>query len=220
MMRHLGGAREFEDRDVPDEVLHRVLDNARFAPSGGNRQPWRVVVVRDADQKRRLGDVYEAEWRKYVAQWYGPQDELSEDRKRKLDEGNRFAASIADVPVFLLIWAEMAALELTDRDLDRPSIVGGGSVYPFVHNIQLGLRQEGLGARITALMVHAETTVREMFDAPAGFALAAVLPVGYPRRVPTRLTRRPVEDFAFVGRFGGPPLRFAVNEPHDDGGTS
>ena len=207
VMRYLGGARNFEDREVPDSVLYKVLEAARFAPSGGNRQPWRVVIVRDPGQKRWLGGVYEREWRKYVDQWYGPESELSEERRRKLHEGNRYSASMASVPVFLLVFAEIAALELTDRDLDRPSIVGGGSVYPFVHNIQLALREEGLGARITALMVHEEVAIVDMFGVPEGFALAAVVPVGYPTSVPTRLTRRPVEEFAFVGRYGEAPLR-------------
>ena len=54
-MRTAFAAREFTGEPVPDEVLHRILDNARFAPSGGNRQGWRVIVVRDPAKRAALG---------------------------------------------------------------------------------------------------------------------------------------------------------------------
>ncbi len=217
VMRHLSGSRDFHDLDVPDDVIYRALDSARFAPSGGNRQPWRIVIVRDSTTKMRLKELYQAPWDDYVAKRYGPDSELSEKRKKKLYEGNRFAATMEKTPVFLLVWADMSELELTDIDLDRPSIVGGGSVYPFVQNLQLAMRNEGVGTRITTLMVHKENAVREMVGAPKNTALAAVLLIGYPKHFPTKLSRRPVEDFAFTEQFGGPPLR-AKDTKQDAGG--
>jgi nitroreductase len=64
-LRTTGAAREFRDEPVPDEVLAKVLDNARFAPSGGNRQGWRVIVVRDPSARKRLRDLYLEGWYEY-----------------------------------------------------------------------------------------------------------------------------------------------------------
>ena len=66
-LRTTGAVREFTPEPVADEVLAHVLDTARFAPSGGNRQGWRVVVVRDGDTRRRLRDIYLAGWYEYLA---------------------------------------------------------------------------------------------------------------------------------------------------------
>ena len=47
VMRTTFAAREFTGEPLPDRTLYRILDNARFAPSGGNRQAVRIIVVRD-----------------------------------------------------------------------------------------------------------------------------------------------------------------------------
>ena len=57
-----GAIREFTEEPVTDSDLERVLDVARFAPSGGNRQGWRVVVVKDAVVRRGLRDLYLEGW--------------------------------------------------------------------------------------------------------------------------------------------------------------
>lgn len=65
-LRTTGAVREFTDEPVPDEVLFRILDTARFGPSGGNRQGWRVVVIRDPDTRRRMRDLYLPGWYEYL----------------------------------------------------------------------------------------------------------------------------------------------------------
>ena len=100
------------------------------------------------------------------------------------------------------------ALAVTDRDLQRQSIVGGGSVYPFVHNVLLGLRREGLGAALTTLIIPAEPAVKELLGIPEEHALAALIGVGYPAgSLPTKLRRKAVEEFATRDRFDGEPFK-------------
>jgi nitroreductase len=53
-LRTTFAAREFTGDPLPDETLFKILDRARFAPSGGNRQGWRVIVVRDARTREAL----------------------------------------------------------------------------------------------------------------------------------------------------------------------
>src|SRR3954454_24891570 len=66
-LRTTGAAREFTDEPVPDDVLWRVLDHARFSPSGGNQQGWRVVVVQDPAIRSGLRDLYLSGWYDYLA---------------------------------------------------------------------------------------------------------------------------------------------------------
>lgn len=216
VMRTTGAVRSYADEAVPDAVLHRILDHARFAPSGGNRQGWRVVVVRDPDTRRRLRDLYALGWREYVAhreqglvpfaptdggRWTGPAVDLA--AARATPRPHPFADHLDAVPVLLVVCAELAALAVLDNGLDRQSIVGGASIYPFVHNILLAARNEGLGGVMTTTICRQEPAVKEALGIPEGFAVASLVALGHPRRRPVRLSRRPVTEFATVDRFDG-----------------
>ena len=207
-MRSAPTTRAFAPDPVPAQLLRRVLDNARFAPSGGNRQGWRVVVVQDPDTRRALRDLYQPHWRAYMQRTGG--DALLADPKaldpasaRRLQAADAFAERLHDVPVHLVVCVALSELAIVDTGLDRPSIVGGASIYPFVQNILLGLRAEGLGAALTTLLTPAEPEVKRLLSIPDDVALAAYVLVG--RRStpwPERLARRPVESFAFAERYG------------------
>ncbi len=208
-MRTAGTTRRFLTDPVPDALLHRILDNARFAPNGGNRQGWHVIVVKDEATRRSLHDLYQPPWRAYLAERYGlapgavPGPDLPPALRRTME----FAERLHEVPVHLLVTVELSTLAVTDRDLGRQSIVGGGSVYPFVQNLLLGLRQEGLGAALTTLLIPAETKVKELLGIPEEHALAALVAVGYPAGpLPTRLRRKAVEEFTTRDRFDGEPF--------------
>jgi len=206
VMRTMSGVRLYRPEDVPDQVIYSALDDARFAPSGGNRQPWRVVVIRDDNMRKKVSEISSREWDNYTAKWYPPAEELTPTKAKKLREGTDYHANMHHAPVHLFVWAEIGALALMDRDLDRVSFVGGGSVYPFVQNLQLGLSARGVGSRITSLAVPAEEEWRELLAVPEGFGLAAVMTIGYPEWKATRLSRRPVESFTRKESFGGQPL--------------
>ncbi|MDQ2896182.1 MAG: nitroreductase family protein [Actinomycetota bacterium] len=203
-------SRHFTDEAVDPALLTRVFDHARFAPSGGNRQGWRVIVVTDRDKRRRMRELYEAPWDAYMKQTggraaleAGEASGLPPGRMRGLRGADEFAHRFDEVPVHLVIIVELAALAITDADLDRPSVVAGASVYPFVHNILLGLRHEGLGAAFTTLLVPAEGEVKALLAIPDEFALAGHISVGHRADAwPRKLSRRPVQDFVFGEEFG------------------
>lgn len=217
VMRSTGAVRSFTGEPVPDAVVHRILDHARFAPSGGNRQGWRVIVVRDATTRRHLRDLYVLGWREYMAhkeqglvpfaptrggRWTGPAVDL--EAARATPRPHPFADHLDEVPVMLVVCAELAALAVLDNGLGRQSIVGGASVYPFVHNILLAARNEGLGGVMTTTICRQEPAVKEVLGIPEEFAVASLVALGYPRDAPTRLRRQAVPRFATVDRFDGP----------------
>jgi nitroreductase len=210
VMQCAPSTRHFTDKPVPREVLERVLEHARFAPSGGNRQGWRVIVVTDPDTRRRLRELYEGPWRAYTERT-GTRALLDgadtggvpAGRLRMLRAADEFAHTFDRVPVHLVICVQLDALAIVDSTLDRPSIVGGASIYPFVQNVLLGLRAEGLGAAFTTLLTPSEDAVRELLGFPDGVALAGHISVGYRADPwPKRLSRNSIADFAFGDRWG------------------
>lgn len=210
VMRCAPTTRRFTTQPVPRESLARVFDNARFAPSGGNRQGWRVVVVTSPDTRRRLRELYEQPWNDYMVKTggraaldAGESGDLPPGRLRMLQAADEFARTFDQVPVHLVVCVELGVLAITDGELERPSIVGGASVYPFVQDVLLGLRAEGLGAAFTTLLVPAEAQVRELLAIPEGVALAGHISVGYRADPwPKKLRRNPVSEFTFGERYG------------------
>jgi nitroreductase len=209
-MRDAPTSRLFKPDPVDREVLVRALDAARFAPSGGNRQGWRVVVVEDEERRRALRDLYLPAWRAYIEQTGAAAilaDPESHDARtvRMVRRANDYAEGLDRIPLHLVIGVRLGDVLATDASLPRQSIVGGASIYPFVQNLLLALRAEGLGAALTTLLVPAEEQVRSLLEIPDDVALAAHVGVGHRADPwPKRLARNPVESFAFLDRFGEP----------------
>jgi nitroreductase len=203
IMRSAPTTRRYTDEHVDPEAIRRALDNARFAPSGGNRQGWGVIVIRDLDTRRALSDLYQPVWDDYTANWGGMDEDTP--RGRMMRNADRYARNIHEIPVHLVVCVEMAKLAIFDLGLDRTSICGGASIYPFVQNLMLCLRAENLGAAMTTILMAAEPQAKELLGIPEGVAIAAHITVGH--RASDRwpnLSRNPVEDFAFAERWGEP----------------
>ncbi len=196
--------RQFTDEPVGTDVLRTVLDAGRWGPQGGNRQPVRFIAVRDPDKKALLGQWYLAPWKQYMAERAGNAPAPAGPPKRSsFAEADQFAEHFGEVPVIVVVCAELSGIHPTDHELDRLSIVGGASVYPAVQNVLLKCREVGLGAALTTLLCEREPDVKELLGIPDGFATAAHLAMGWPLLpFPKKLTRRPLEEIAYVDQFG------------------
>ena len=221
-LRTTGAVREYQDTPVPDHTVHRLLDTARFAPNGGNRQAWRVIVVKDPALRRAMRDVYLPGWYQYLAQssagltpWAVVTDrELERQAIRGAPDiaeaaargSGGFAEHLDQVPVMLVLLADLSRLATVDRDCDHYTMVGGASIYPFAWSILLAARAEGLAGVMTTMVVRDEAAVKELLGIPDSVSVVGVLALGVPVRQPTRLKRSPVGSFATVDRFDGPAL--------------
>jgi nitroreductase len=203
-MRTTHACRRYLPHPVPDEVFHRAIDAARFAPQGGNRQGVRFVIVRDPEKKRRLGEWYLVPWQKsYVAAKQGDVKLGFSNPMRAHEESNRFAHAFGEHPAIVVVCVDPTLVHPTDLDLDRLSIVGGGSVYPMAQNLCLALRDQGVATTFTTLLVAYEEQVKELLGIPDPFITACHIVAGYPERgFPSRLRRLPVEEIAFTDTFG------------------
>jgi nitroreductase len=221
-LRTTGAVREFSDRPVPESLVHHLLDVARFAPSGGNRQAWRVIMIKDHASRERLRDLYLHGWYEYLAMsraglvpWAPVTDRDAEAEavahaaEVAAGAGARpgMAERLDQVPVLLALVADLRSLAAVDRDLERYTLIGGASVYPFAWSILLAAHDVGLGGVMTTMLVREERTVLDLLGVPEGYVLAGAIVLGYPNvPPPTRLARTDVGDFATIDRFDGPPV--------------
>jgi nitroreductase len=215
-LRTTGAIRDYTDQPVDDATVARVLDTARFAPSGANAQAWRIVVLKDPERRRRLKDLYLKGSRDYLAltvaglrPWAPTNDREAEARALASENPSApggFAERFDQAPVLLALFADLSLLAAVDRDADRYTFAGGASIYPFAWSILLAAREEGLGGVITTIAIREEPQVKSLLGAPDPLALAAVIALGYPMRQPRRLRRAPVSAFATVDSIDGPTL--------------
>jgi nitroreductase len=210
-IRTTGAVRQFTTDPVDDATVAAILDDARFAPSGGNRQPWRVAVVQDGKVRREIAGLMQPVWDEYVAATregqvpfnavdYAPAADAPYAPNLLLDH-------IESIPVVLAIAADLGRIVAADAGLGRTTVVPGASIYPFCWSVLLAARERGLGGVLTTFLSRAERAAAPLLHLPAGHALAATLFLGHPVRQPTKLSRAEVSTFATRDTFDGTPLQ-------------
>ena len=180
--------RRFKPDPVPDELITRLLQAAIKAPSGGARQGWSFIVIRDQDTKDKIGELYRTGDRFSIT------PELTGQVRRVYGAAQYLEDHMEDVPVFILV-----CIEANDN-----GTFSAASIYPAVQNILLAARGMGLGSCLTTRQMRFEEEIKQMLDIPEGVATAALLPIGFPAEGvgygPTR--RKALEEVAFDGGWG------------------
>jgi nitroreductase len=210
--------RRFKPDPVPEAVITRILDAAIRAPSAGNAQNWAFVVVRDAEQRRRLGAIYrkasDIASAMYAARGRPPH--LSEAQFRRLMTSGAFLWDhMAEAPVILVPCQTQPRLPSPDalppdiraRFADEQRYVErirGSSIYPAVQNVILACRALGLGTTITTNHIRCEDEVKAVLEVPDDVATFALMPIGYPLDPFGPVTRRPVAEVTHADRWAEP----------------
>jgi nitroreductase len=214
VMRTAFSAREFVDEPVPDELLYRLIENARFAPSGGNRQGAHVVIVRSAETKAAIADLAVEPAKRYVAQrnngespWnpLGP-PKVSAEEIAAVDNVGGLSGQYLRAPVLLVVCVDLGVVAAVDQHLQRVGVISGASIYPFAWNLLLAARNEGYGGTLTTMPIANEPRLKALLGLPDEIAVAAVIPFGRPVRPLTKLRRREVEAFTHLETWDGGPL--------------
>lgn len=230
-LRTTGAVRRFRSDPVPDETLYRILDTARFAPSGGNRQGWRVVVLRDAAVRRAVRDLYLPGWYEYLAMRaagltpWAPVTDADAERQAlgavaEIAAAGAahpgFAEELDQVPVLLAVLADLRRLAAVDRDNPGYTMVGGASIFPFVWSVLLAAKDEGLGGVMTTMVVRRQEEIRALLHAAPELVVVSLVALGAPEvPPPTRLRRDRVEAFTTVDTCDG--ATFAVADEYSHG---
>jgi nitroreductase len=201
--------RRVSDRPIPDDVQARILDAAVRAPSGGNAQNWRFLVVDDPDVKGQLGPIYRdcmaTLWAgHYAARIAAAEADPDAEESKQFMRVKRSAQHLADhferYPLLLFGFAQ-----------HDPS---GGSIYPAVWSAMLAARGEGVGSALTSVLAFKRDEVLPILGVPAGegWIMAACVTFGYPTGNWGVAARVAVEDVSFRNRWGE-PLGVAVDGP-------
>jgi nitroreductase len=217
VMRTTFAAREFTDEPVPNDVLARIFAHARFAPTGGNRQGGRVIVVREPQTKAALGALAAPAAKRYAAQVAAGESPWNTIVPTAVDAATiertpppaHLTEPLVNAPVVLVVCVDLRVVASTDQYLPRVGVVSGASIYPFVWNILLAARNEGYGGTITTMAVAEEPKLKALLGIPEHAAVCAVIPLGRPKRQLTRLRRRPVSEIAARERWDGPALEMS-----------
>lgn len=214
VMRTTFAARDFTDDPVSDAQLYRILDNARFAPSGGNRQGWKVVIVREQQTREALIPLIKPTMQRYFAQVANGEAPWNTIHPTTLSTAQIAAQELptgaleklVQAPVLLFVFVDLAFVAAFDQGLDRVGVISGASIYPFVWNILLAARNEGLGGTPTTFAAAQEPKLQQLLGVPEQLAFASMIPLGKPVKQLTKLRRKAVEEFAVLERADGPAL--------------
>ena len=214
VMRTTFSARDFTGDPIPNETLYTILENARFASSGGNRQGWHVIIVRDPQTRQALAQLAEPAAKRYAAQLQAGESPWNSIVPTSVDDATiaqtpapaRLTEPFIKAAVVLVVCVDLKLVASIDQNLRRVGVISGGSIYPFVWNLLLAARHEGYGGTITTLPVAQEGKIQELLGIPAHVAVSAVMPLGKPVKQLTKLRRKPVSEFTTFERWDGEPL--------------
>lgn len=193
--------RRLKPDPVPDELIRRILEAGTAAPSGGNMQRWRFLVVKDPEVKRQAAVYYKRAWDEQAAPRYrtgAPAPGVGAERFRRMLEAAQYLADhIHEAPVWIVACLEFAPGQSATR-------ASGSSIYPAVQNMLLAARALGLGATLTTLYLAFEKEVEAILGLPEGVHSYAILPLGYPLGRFGPVGRKPLSDVVFQDRWGQP----------------
>ena len=181
VIRTTNACRYYKPDAVPDALLLEVLDAARWAPTGSNKQPITFLAVRDAAKRRALHDLYQPLWDKILPKYESGEAQAG-FKPGFLQHVDHFARHLADVPVMVVVCADMSQLTALDANLGRLPLSAGSSVYPAVQNLILAARNVGLGTTLTTILALAEPQVQALLGMPPHIAVAAMVTLGWPQK--------------------------------------
>jgi nitroreductase len=203
MMRTRRAIRRYQQKEVPDELLEKIMEAGRWSPSGDNGQPWRFIVVRDPEIKKGLGKIAsEGSGRRFTAEYLtGRMQERFEglkdpDKKekafKKLTSGE-VSSFIANAPVIIIVCAK---LDVWDVSYDAAMAT---------QNMLLMAHSLGLGSCVVVAPVsdmRDDMKVMKMLKIPHGYKIIAPVAIGYPGESPNPRPRLSLDEIVFYGEFG------------------
>ena len=180
LFRHQRAVRSFSDREVEQETVEQLLTAATHGPSGSNTQPWRFIVVRDAEVKAQLSETYELAF--------------AEDYADRAPARASDRQPWTDVPVLIVACVRLPST-------GRSGIQTGASIYPACQNLMLAARSLGLGSVLTTLHRVKRFRIHEILGIPEGWDSAAIIPLGWPDRSYGPNRRPPISEVMMLDRW-------------------
>lgn len=192
--------RRLKPDPIPDSVIRQILEAAICAPSGGNRQGWIFIVIRDPEMRQRIGELYREGFQELLkVPYYRNASAAPPDSPagKMVASARHLAEQLNEAPVLIL-----ACLNTEGA---APGITMGSSIYPAVQNILLAARGLGIGSTLTTIHRFRDRQVKELLGIPPGVETAALIPLGYPLGKFGPPPRKPVREVTYADRWGKAP---------------
>jgi nitroreductase len=199
IMSTMRAMRRLKPDPVPDELINKILQAGQWAPSGGNTQRWRFLVVKDPEVKKKVQVYYSRLYDETVGPRYAtsapPPGSDPERFKRQNAAVKYLTDHYHEAPVWIV-----ACLE----DGPNPNRMAGSSIYPAVQNMVLAARALGLGTTLTTRHMLFEKEADAALGLPSGVHSYAILPIGYPMGKFGPVGRGPLNEIVYQDRWGEP----------------
>lgn len=184
------------ERPVPRELILECIRLAVQAPTGGNQQGWRWLVIDDPDTKAALGDLYRRMGESYLASYR--RDDMTDQTNRVLDSADYLATILGQVPAMVIPC-------IKGRVEDAAPVFASsfyGSIIPAIWSFQLAARSRGLGSCYTTLHLAHEAEARDLLGIPDDITQVALVPVAYTKGDDFKpAARGPVERITYWNRW-------------------
>jgi nitroreductase len=191
--------RRLKPDPVPDDLIRQILLAGQAAPSGGNTQRWRFLVLKDPEIKKKVQVYYKKAFDEVVGPRYDTSPSppgQSADSHRRTKAANQYLTDhYHEAPVWIV-----ACLE----DGPNPGRSAGSSIYPAVQNMLVAARALGLGSTLTTRHLQYEKETEAAMGIPPGFHSYAILPIGYPIGHFGPVGRGPLSDVVYLDGWGKP----------------
>ena len=196
IIRARRSVRVYKTGKVSDQQLERILEAARWAPSGANTQPWEFVVTRDRKKMKRVREIYSNEW-----------------KQRKLEDPVHYKGLkkdyVGDVSVLVLACgdARTKRVYLTTRQAADREKLFQASIANSVQQMMLAAASMKLGTVWVSVREEVEPELRELFQVPPELRLLWVVPIGHARSWPKAKPRRSTDSFTHWEVYDGKKQR-------------
>ena len=201
-IHNMRAMRRLKPDPVPDELIRKIIDAGLRAPTGGDAQNWRFIVVKDPEIKQRIQVVYKRAFEIVIARYRSspPAPGKTEAHKQRMLKAVEYLTDhFHEAPVMIVC----CLLNDTARAIGLAKM-SGASIYPSVQNMLLAARALGLGSVLTTRHLLYEKEVNEALRLPENAETFAILPIGWPMGKFGAVSREPVEKVTFFNRWGDP----------------
>ncbi|MEM2029327.1 MAG: nitroreductase family protein [Candidatus Bathyarchaeia archaeon] len=197
IIRSRRSIRSYLQKEVSQEIILRLIDVARWAPSAHNAQPWRFILITDSDAKRRLAEAMASDWMRDLEKNGVPKEEIE---KLTGESIKRFS----EAPVLIVAAVTMRDMhKYSDRRRQRfERLMATQSLAAAIQNILLAAHAEGLGACWFCAPLFCQETVRRVLRMPRDVEPQALITVGYPAERPDPPPRKPLKEIVFKNYWG------------------
>jgi len=199
IIKNRRSVKEYSSREVSKEVLFRILEAGRWAPSAHNAQPWRFIILKDSANKQKLAENMARRWN----------EDLSKNGVPKEHRESLIRASVelfGNAPVVIVACLTMEGMDEYPDDQRKKTeyVMAVQSVAAAIENILLAAHGEGLGSCWFCAPLFCQDIVRKTLKIPKQVDPQALITLGYPANKPNPPPRKPLEDIVHQDFWGHP----------------